>query len=154
MTKLNYNADFLSAALSKYSAELHRSHKAVFKRRSRSRYLQLFELRVCRRNRTIDHNSQVGICNARDEGQARMCKSPCEGYVAVSAIGVRTASVTPTVPLHQTRRDRSSAAPAMGRRFCVSGDNSCLKNPSRKPILFKHETSRGVKFSVRGNSRS
>ena len=55
---------FLSAALSKCSAELHCSHRTLFKRRSRSRYLQLSACADGTRPR------QVGICSARDEGQA------------------------------------------------------------------------------------
>ena len=77
VAKLICAAYFLSAALNKYSAELHCSHRTLLKRRSRSRYLQLF---ACADG---TGPSLVGICSARDEGQERMRKSPCEGCFVV-----------------------------------------------------------------------
>ena len=60
-------------------------------------------------------------------------KKECASHharAALSSTNLRTASVTVADPLYQTRRGRSSAALAMGRRFCVRSDDSCLKNPS------------------------
>ena len=71
--KLFCVAGLVGAAPSKYSAERHCSHRTVLKSRSRSRYLQLV---ACADG---IEPSRVVICSARDEGQARMRKSPCEG---------------------------------------------------------------------------
>ena len=131
VTKLSCDADFLSAALSKYSAELQRSHKTVLKRRSRGRYLQLF---ACADG---TGPSQVGICSARDEGQARMRKSPCEGCFVVHRCphricdANRSPSSDPLRPIQCSASDGSKILCEQ----CLS-DDSCLKNPSRKSILF------------------
>ena len=61
VAKLLCDADFLSAALSKYSAEEISPHKRINKRRSGSRYLQATP---CADGITL---SRVGICSAHDE---------------------------------------------------------------------------------------
>ena len=54
---------------------------------------------------------------------------------ALSSTNLHTASVTVTDPLHQTRRDRSSVARALGRRFCVRSDDFFCDTPSCKSIF-------------------
>ena len=71
-----------------------------------------------RRNRTITscHLHPAALAHAMSGKEG--CASH-HARAALSSTNLRTASVTVADPLHQTRRDRSSAAPALGRRFCV-----------------------------------
>ena len=100
-------ATSLGGAPRKYSAERHCSHRTVLKSRSRSRYLQL----VACADRI--EPSRVAICSARDEGQARMRKSPCEGCFVVHPSshsicdGRRSTLSDPTRPIQCSASARS-----------------------------------------------
>ena len=108
------------------------------KRRSRSRYLQLF---ACADG---IGPSLVGICSARDEGQERMRKSPCEGcfvlHQSAHSIcdGRRSPSSDPPRPIQCSTSDGS-------KNLCE--DRPQLFEKSITQIHFvQYEMSRGVKF--------
>ena len=130
-------AAFLGGAPSKSSAKLGSSHRTVLKSRSRSRYLQL----VSCADRIGP--SQVVICSARDEGQARMRKSPCEGcfvlHQSAHSIcdGHRTPSSDPPRPIQCSASDGSKI---------LCEDPALFFELSIVQIhLFEYEMSRGLR---------
>ena len=115
----------LGDAPSKFSAQLGSSHRTVLKSRSRSRYLQLVSC--------ADGigPSQVVICSAHDEGQARMRKSPCEGcfvlHQSAHSIcdGHRSPSSDPPRPIQCSASDGSKI---------LCEDPALFNSPSCKSI--------------------
>ena len=95
-----------------------------------------------------DHHKLSSAAHAMSSRGKKGCASH-HARAALSSTNLRTASVTvadQSPSSDPPRPIQCSAMPALGRRFCVRTVRSCLKNPSRKSILFEYEMSRGLKF--------
>ena len=102
---------------------------------------------VCRRPGTGP--SQVGICSARDEGEARMRKSPYRSFrgclcppfmCALQSAHIRPRSTRPNA-IDAVQRQRWIEKPVGLPPESVS---ALVKSPSCKFNLFKYEMSRGL----------